>query len=408
MKIHNDFTLYFRVVPSGKRVVYYYAYDENGKRMYGKSTGETTMTAARKKCNRLLKEGALAPKKGHAPTFAEYAANWWDWDKCDYVKSRRKRYELTRSYTDRGKRILETVLLPYFGKMRMDQITKETVEGFIDSYLNQGYKNSTINSYYSTLKTMPIEAEEREVIARNPTAKMRKLVKNARKIQIITPLEFKKLFVGDWEKIWDSDLISYTANKLAALTGMRASEVLGLKGCYVYDKHIYLCMQHDKYGYRPTKTKDACNLPIPDSLMKNLQDLKKLNGDGYLFSKNGGEKPLDRSTVYVNFHKALMNIGMTKEVIAERKIHLHSWRHFFNTQLLKGGLSVKQTQAVTRHKSEDMTDNYLHFDESDFAKAKEVQDSLLEPIQEKTQEEMAGDSKTQTFTVVSFEDRKTA
>jgi integrase len=111
--------------------------------------------------------------------------------------------------------------------------------------------------------------------------------------------------------------------------------------------------------------------------------LKKLNGDGYLFSKNGGEKPLDKSTVYVNFHKALMNIGMTKEVIAERKIHLHSWRHFFNTQLLKGGLSVKQTQAVTRHKSEDMTDNYLHFDESGCAKAKEVQDSLLEPVQEK-------------------------
>jgi hypothetical protein len=52
MKIRNDFTLYFRVVPSGKRVVYYYVYDENGKRMYGKSTGEVTMTAARKKCTR--------------------------------------------------------------------------------------------------------------------------------------------------------------------------------------------------------------------------------------------------------------------------------------------------------------------------------------------------------------------
>jgi len=33
MKIHNDFTLHFRVAPSGKRVVYYYAYDEDGKRL---------------------------------------------------------------------------------------------------------------------------------------------------------------------------------------------------------------------------------------------------------------------------------------------------------------------------------------------------------------------------------------
>jgi hypothetical protein len=48
MKIH-DFTLYWRVFPSGKRVVYYYAYDANGKRQMGRSTGETTMTAARVK-----------------------------------------------------------------------------------------------------------------------------------------------------------------------------------------------------------------------------------------------------------------------------------------------------------------------------------------------------------------------
>ena len=63
MKIRNDFTLYFRVTPSGQRVVYFYAYDENGKRMNGRSTGETTKTAARVKCNWLLKNGELAVKK---------------------------------------------------------------------------------------------------------------------------------------------------------------------------------------------------------------------------------------------------------------------------------------------------------------------------------------------------------
>jgi hypothetical protein len=80
MKIHNDFTLYWRVVPSGKKVVYYHAYDENGKRLYGKSTGEQTMTAARVICNRLLKEGKLIPDKTYMPTFAEYAHGWWEWD----------------------------------------------------------------------------------------------------------------------------------------------------------------------------------------------------------------------------------------------------------------------------------------------------------------------------------------
>jgi hypothetical protein len=41
-----------------------------------------------------------------------------------------------------------------------------------------------------------------------------------------------------------------------------------------------------------------------------------------------------------------------------------------------------------------MTVNYLHLDESGFAKAKEVQDSLLEPITEETDSSGTGD-KTQ-------------
>ena len=123
MKIHNDFTLYFRVVPSGKRVVYYYAYDGDGNRLNGKSTGEATLTAARLKCNRLLKEGGLVPRRGHIPTFAEYAVGWWDWEKCEYLKKRRKRSNLTKKYADNSKWIMDKVLLSYFGNMRMDRIT---------------------------------------------------------------------------------------------------------------------------------------------------------------------------------------------------------------------------------------------------------------------------------------------
>jgi hypothetical protein len=46
MKIHNYFTLYWWVFSSGKRVVYYYAYDGDGNKQGGWSTGEVTMTAA--------------------------------------------------------------------------------------------------------------------------------------------------------------------------------------------------------------------------------------------------------------------------------------------------------------------------------------------------------------------------
>ena len=407
MKIHNDFTLFFRVVPSGKRVVYYYAYDEDGRRQYGRSTGETTLTAARVKCNRLFKEGVLGKRKEEVPTFAEYALGWWEWETCEYLKKRRKRFDITKNYADHSKRVLEKVLIPHFGGFRMDRITVDAVEGFIDSYIKRGYKNNTINSYFNCLKTMMIEAEERNVIVKNPLMKMGKLKNNRKEIQIITPEEFKKLFVGDWQKVWDEDRVSCTANKLAAVTGMRSSELMGLKGCYVYDEHIYVCMQYDVYGYRPTKGKDRSNLPLPASLIEDLKELKKLNGDGFVFSSDGGATPVNRALVYRGLHRALMNIGISKEQIAERKLHLHAWRHFFNTQLLKNGLSVKQTQAITRHKSERMTESYLHFDSSDFVKAREVQDDLLRPVEKKPQEQAAASEAQPRLTVLPFPMRET-
>ena len=89
--MHNDFTLFSRVVPSGKKVVYYYAYDSGGKRLGPWTTGENNKTAARNFCIRLCREGKLLPSPKGIPTFAEFSALFWDWDKSEYLKERRKR-----------------------------------------------------------------------------------------------------------------------------------------------------------------------------------------------------------------------------------------------------------------------------------------------------------------------------
>jgi integrase len=162
----------------------------------------------------------------------------------------------------------------------------------------------------------------------------------------------------------------------------------------VYDDHIYLCKQYDEYGYRDTKTKDKCNIPLPDELISELKELKRMNGDGFVFSLDGGATPVCRKTMYKDFHRALNSIGITDDEISERHLHLHGWRHFFNTELLKGGLSVPQVQAVTRHKSERMTDWYNHFDPTEFIKAKEVQEALLRAGSGKAQETASANTGT--------------
>ena len=50
---------------------------------------------------------------------------------------------------------------------------------------------------------------------------------------------------------------------------------------------------------------------------------------------------------------------------------------FSNTEYLKGGLTLKQVQAITGHKTECSTDGYTHFDPMEFGDAVKVQAALL-------------------------------
>jgi integrase len=173
-------------------------------------------------------------------------------------------------------------------------------------------------------------------------------------------------------------LIQCVANKIAALTGMRCCEVLGLRGEYVFDDHIFLNAQYiKKYGYRATKTKIKHHIPLTAQVVAELRKLMKLNGQGYIFSLDGGAKPVTGRHIYNGLQKALINIGITEKEIKERGLNIHAWRHFCNTELQKGGLSIQKVQAVTGHKSVSSTERYTHFDPMDFGEVPKIQAALL-------------------------------
>jgi hypothetical protein len=165
-----------------------------------------------------------------------------------------------------------------YGDVPLNKITKDEIENWFDCLFEKEYQNTSINGYFGTLKTMMIEAVSRKIITANPAANG----------------EFKKLFVTDWRRVWDNDRISYTANKLAAVTGMRASEVLGLKGGFVYDGHIYLCKQFDEYGYRDTKTKDKHNVPLPSRWRRLKRKGRTTKRGNRFFSKGGAMTDIEK------------------------------------------------------------------------------------------------------------------
>ena len=87
----------------------------------------------------------------------------------------------------------------------MDKITPGDVENFMDSRAAKGSRNTSINAYYTTLRTMLAEAVNRNVIPANPAEKVKKLVNDRKEIRIITREEFKNLFVENREKVWGDD-----------------------------------------------------------------------------------------------------------------------------------------------------------------------------------------------------------
>jgi integrase len=189
--------------------------------------------------------------------------------------------------------------------------------------------------------------------------------------------ELGKLFPADWRRVWGEDEIAYTANKLASLTGMRVGEILGLRGEYVYDNHIYVCGQWGKYGYGPTKTKETRNIPMAREMITELRRLIKLNGSGYVFSLNGGARPVSGHHLYNQFHRALTRIGIPRVEIARRGLSFHSWRHFLNTELQVMDVPLVKVQSVTGHKSDRMSEWYSHFDAKEFSEVAEAQETLL-------------------------------
>jgi len=375
MRYKEPFTIYPRKLKS-VTVFYYQCYDGNGKRICGHSTGQRTKTAARIYCMELYRKGQLIPDCKPV-SFAEFANGWWDLKTCKYLEWRQVQSPLAPSTIDHYKTNLELHIIPYFGKMKINSILPEHIQDWVMELSRKGYNNSSINIQIATLKVMLKEAARLKLISSNPGEKIKKLVANNKEVQILNIEEVQKLFPRAWGEIWDSFEV-FVFNKLAACTGMRLSEIIGLLCENVRPDHIHVCTQYShKYGLRPLKTKDSRNVPITDHLHSELLSLVKFEDQKFIFFDPEFESPISRNRIYKETANAFDRIGIGETERRKRRIALHHWRHFLNTALLMANVNTLKVQKVTGHKSLSMTKHYAHFDSRDFTEVLDVQNSLI-------------------------------
>ena len=379
MRYREPFTVFPRKMKSGLVVWYYQTYDNNNRRTTARSTGQTSKGAARVYCNKLYKEDALVPNRGSNLVFAKYAENWWIWEKCEYVKFRLSRRELSRKYIDTGRSNLKLNILPYFKNMKLKNITSYDIEKWLMAFAKRGLSNQSANVNFTFLNIMLNDAIRRKLLDINPAASVAPLKETPRVRDILSISEVGLIFdKKSIEKIWVRK-IYYLANLLSACTGMRVSEVRAVRDEVLFDGYILVSNQYSsKYGLIPTKTRDSRQVPIPYELQIELDKLRVLNTGQYIFSTKDGETPVSDQSLNKALKNAMTEIGIPKDEQVKRNLSFHGWRHFFNTTMRTNNISDSKLQKLTGHKSQAMTDHYTHFKADDFQDVQKIQVKILQ------------------------------
>jgi site-specific recombinase XerC len=111
---------------------------------------------------------------------------------------------------------------------------------------------------------------------------------------------------------------------------------------------------------------------------QRLEELLLANGNGYVFSEDGGKTPIPVEYIHRQFDRALEKIGISREEKLRRHLSFHAWRHFFNTFLRLRNVPDSKVQPVIGHLTKKMTEHYTHFDTREFTEVRNVQAELLE------------------------------
>ncbi len=379
MRYKEPFTLYPRKISSGKTVWYYRTYDEYGVRTTGKSTGETNKTRARLYCLDLLKKDQLISKK--MSFFSEYAEGWFEWDTCSYVKTRRvrgteKHPGIKKSYAADLKNRLKRDILPSFQQYKLDKITPRIIENWVIKKRDDGLAPKNINNSLSVLRIMMEEAHKNKIIPSNPAELVQPLLVERKVRRVITLDEIRELFAKEnMEKLWKNNIYYYTANLLAASTGMRQGEIRGLLKNHYFGDYALVEFSYGQFGFTTTKTNERRNVPIPKRTQIYIDMLCTQPWD-YIFTMKG-TVPIGSSKLTESLYSALELMGITEAERKERYITFHGWRHFFNTYCRSNNIADSKLQSVTGHKTQEMVENYTNFELSDVKEITELQNSMF-------------------------------
>jgi integrase len=359
----NSYSLYRR--ETGSRTIWYVRFWDDQTQSYssGISTRQTTRPAADRVAQKWLKEGLPRPdrkdsiatknrliaaigkyleeidviKKGEVHDTAEiirlfytqvtsfqlasgeklveYLYHFWDWN-GDYVQGRLERgKKIGKQYVNNCKAKIQQHIEPFFKDLLLGDLTTLALEQFMRSFPRRdvdpknGYSMSTINLIMKVIKKALKEAVRLGILPRDPSSNIELLSEDTEERGILTPDEVTELFSQVW-----TDERTETACILGAVSGMRLSEVVGLRIEYVNTSKNVIFVEKSYSSFekrlKGTKTEKSRMIYTDSSIIKILTDLyaKNPHGDSYIFYGIEQNKPIRYEMVKKQLEKKLAYI----------------------------------------------------------------------------------------------------
>ena len=247
----------------------------------------------------------------------------------------------------RSKRLYLKRIVKFFGNRPLSEVTPYDCQRFQDHVRARFASQSSVNAHTTTLKNMLNLAIEWEMMTANPARKLKTPHPPGRQ-RFLADEEIVALLTaakGMMDARPMGHRLIYCFIKVGLLTGMRRSEILGLRWMDFRDDFVQVRQQFKDLP----KEKKPKLVPVPPGLRRELLALS--TGHEYLFPVN------------INGLSRAWREACRRAKI--RDCTPHSLRHTHATRCAQIGTSLVALQATLGHASLAMTGRYAHAQKQD-------------------------------------------
>ncbi len=276
-------------------------------------------------------------ERAETPKFREFAWRWFN----EYVMPNNKYSEqLNRKY------IIDRSLVPFFGNLRVAQITSGHVEQYKSKLVRDGISRKTINNRLSILNTCLATASE-WLRLDTPPPKIKRLKCPPPCTEYLAAEEAALLLKG-------STGTTHELILTALRTGMRQGELKGLQWESIDWPSGNLVVRHSRCDYRKVldtpKSNRERHIPLDREVYETLA--KRRRPTGYVFTDEEG-RPFNAYGMSQRLTEACVTAGI-------RRITWHVLRHTFASELAIKGVPLHAVQTLLGHTTIMTTMRYSH------------------------------------------------